>query len=89
VVPSAQAAVDAANASPYGLGATIWTGDPDRGRALAKSLRAGAVFVNDMVRSDPRVPFGGIGDSGWGKELGREGMRQFTIAQTVWVGGGR
>ena len=87
VVPSAQAAVDAANASPYGLGATIWTGDPDRGRQLARRLRAGAVFVNDMVRSDPRVPFGGIGDSGWGKELGREGMRQFTIAQTVWVGG--
>lgn len=83
--PDAAAAVAAANASIYGLGATVFTEDRDQGARVAARLRAGAVFVNDMVRSDPRVPFGGTRQSGWGRELGREGMLQFTHAKTVWI----
>lgn len=84
-VPDADAAIAAANASIYGLGATVFTRDADRGAAVAARLEAGAVFVNDMVRSDPRFPFGGVKESGWGRELGREGMRAFTVTKTVWI----
>ena len=52
---------------------------------LQRRLRCGGVFVNAMVRSDPRIPFGGIGESGWGRELGRDGMWSFTNAKTVWI----
>jgi succinate-semialdehyde dehydrogenase/glutarate-semialdehyde dehydrogenase len=85
VVDDAEAAIAAASASPYGLGAALWTQDRDRAAALAARLRCGAVFVNDLVRSDPRMPFGGTKMSGWGRELGREGMLQFTDAKSVWI----
>jgi succinate-semialdehyde dehydrogenase/glutarate-semialdehyde dehydrogenase len=84
-VLNADAAVAAANATVFGLGATLFTADLDRAARLAGQLECGAVFVNDMVRSDPRMPFGGTKQSGWGRELGREGMLQFTHTRSVWI----
>lgn len=85
VVDDEAAAVAAANASSYGLGAAVWTADRERGARLAVELRCGAVFINDLVRSDPRLPFGGTKQSGWGRELGREGMLEFTDTKSVWI----
>jgi succinate-semialdehyde dehydrogenase/glutarate-semialdehyde dehydrogenase len=85
VVKDADEAVAVANASPYGLGAAVWTADRGRAEAMAGKLDCGAVFVNDFVRSDPRMPFGGTKTSGWGRELGAEGMREFTHTKSVWV----
>ena len=79
-------AVELANMSEFGLGASIWTGDPARGEALAPSIEAGAVFVNGIVKSDPRLPFGGIKRSGYGRELAREGIREFVNVKSVWIG---
>jgi succinate-semialdehyde dehydrogenase/glutarate-semialdehyde dehydrogenase len=78
-------AVELANASRFGLGASVWTGDPSRGAALAPAIEAGAVFVNGIVKSDPRLPFGGIKASGFGRELAAEGILAFTDVKTVWV----
>ncbi len=78
-------AVRLANSSRYGLGASVWTGDPGRGETLAPLLEAGCVFVNGAVKSDPRLPFGGVKASGYGRELGREGIREFVNVKTVWV----
>ncbi|MCC6623034.1 MAG: NAD-dependent succinate-semialdehyde dehydrogenase [Deltaproteobacteria bacterium] len=78
-------AIELANATAFGLGASVWTREEaEIERALAQ-LRAGAVFVNGMVRSDPRLPFGGRGDSGWGRELGWHGLFAFTNIKTVWI----
>ncbi|OWA19116.1 NADP-dependent succinic semialdehyde dehydrogenase [Streptomyces sp. CS227] len=79
-------AITLANATEYGLGAALWTSDLDRARHLTRVLDAGAVFVNGMVASDPRLPFGGIKRSGYGRELGAEGIREFTNTKTVWIG---
>ncbi len=81
----ADEAVELANRSRYGLGASLWTGDPARGEALAARLEAGSVFVNEIVKSDPRLPFGGIKASGYGRELARAGIREFVNLKTVWV----
>lgn len=79
-------AVELANASSLGLGASVYTADLERGRRIAADeLEAGSCFVNSFVKSDPRVPFGGIGHSGYGRELGPEGVRSFTNVKTVWV----
>jgi succinate-semialdehyde dehydrogenase/glutarate-semialdehyde dehydrogenase len=75
----------AANDGPYGLGASIWTKDADRIAGRIAAMSAGCVFVNGMVKSDLRLPFGGTGDSGWGKELGPHGARELTLTRTVWV----
>ena len=80
----AEHAVALANASRFGLGASVWTADAARGEALAARIEAGAVFVNGAVKSDPRLPFGGIKSSGYGRELSAEGIREFVNVKTVW-----
>jgi succinate-semialdehyde dehydrogenase/glutarate-semialdehyde dehydrogenase len=81
--------VEAANATEFGLGASLWTSDLERAATLIPQLGAGAVFVNDIVTSDPRMPFGGIKHSGYGRELGTFGPREFTNVKTVWIGPSR
>jgi succinate-semialdehyde dehydrogenase/glutarate-semialdehyde dehydrogenase len=78
-------AVAMANDSRYGLAASVWTADKARGEGLASRIEAGAVFVNRMPMSDPRLPFGGIKDSGWGRELGELGILEFVNIKSVWV----
>jgi acyl-CoA reductase-like NAD-dependent aldehyde dehydrogenase len=77
-------AVQMANDSEFGLGAAVWSQDPVRANAVASQIEAGAVFINDFVRSDPRAPFGGIKGSGVGRELGALGARELTNAKVVW-----
>jgi succinate-semialdehyde dehydrogenase/glutarate-semialdehyde dehydrogenase len=79
-------AIGIANASAYGLGASLWTEDRERGDRLARELEVGSVFVNGLVKSDPRLPFGGVKRSGYGRELSEFGLREFVNIKTVWVG---
>lgn len=72
-----------ANSSRYGLGASIWTKQPERALQLIAQLENGSVFINSVVKSDPRYPFGGMKDSGYGRELGREGMLEFVNVKTI------
>ena len=79
-------AIRIANDTAYGLGAAVFTADLERGeRIAAEELEAGACFVNGYVRSDPRLPFGGIKQSGYGRELSLYGIREFVNVKTVWV----
>ncbi|MDX1762769.1 MAG: NAD-dependent succinate-semialdehyde dehydrogenase [bacterium] len=84
-VKDEEEAVRMANMSCYGLGASLWTVDLKRGERLAHRIEAGAVFVNGLVASDPRLPFGGIKASGYGRELSHYGMREFVNIQTIWL----
>ena len=74
-----------ANDSPFGLGGSIWTADNARGETMARQLQSGCAFVNGMVKSDPRLPFGGIKNSGYGRELSLLGIREFVNAKTIWM----
>jgi len=78
-------AVRLANDSVFGLGASIWTGDRARAERMAAQIEAGAVFVNGVVKSDPRLPFGGIKRSGYGRELSEYGIREFVNIKSVWI----
>jgi succinate-semialdehyde dehydrogenase/glutarate-semialdehyde dehydrogenase len=78
-------AVELANDTEYGLGASVWSRS-SRGLEVGRRIRSGALFVNAMVASDPRLPFGGIGRSGYGRELSAEGTREFTNVRTVFIG---
>jgi len=82
---SEQAAISLSNQSKFGLGVSIFTKDAERIERMAGELEEGAVFVNSLVKSDPRLPFGGIGDSGYGRELSQEGIREFTNVKTVYI----
>jgi succinate-semialdehyde dehydrogenase / glutarate-semialdehyde dehydrogenase len=78
-------AVRLAGSTRYGLGASVFTADASRGEAIARELRAGVCFVNTFVRSDPRLPFGGTGISGFGRELSGQGILEFVNVKAVWV----
>lgn len=85
-VKDAAEAIRVANGTEFGLGAALWTGDLVRARILSREIEAGAVFVNGIVASDARLPFGGLKQSGYGRELGVYGLREFTNIKTVWTG---
>ncbi|GET26316.1 NAD-dependent succinate-semialdehyde dehydrogenase [Prolixibacter sp. NT017] len=78
-------AIEVANDSLYGLGASLWTSDLKKGEELARKIEAGAVFINGLVKSDPRLPFGGIKNSGYGRELSGYGIKEFVNIKTVWI----
>lgn len=82
----AEHAIELANDSDFGLGGSLWTTDIARAKAIAARLESGAVFVNGMTASDPRLPFGGVKHSGYGRELSSYGIREFVNIQTVWIG---
>ncbi len=82
----AEDAVRLANDTEYGLGAALWSRDTERAKQLARRIEAGNVFINGMVASDPRIPFGGIKRSGYGRELASYGIKEFTNIQTIVVG---
>ena len=85
VADDAEHALTLANDTRFGLGGSIFTEDREKGERMARGLEAGCAFVNEMTKSDPRLPFGGIKDSGYGRELSRHGIREFVNAKTVWI----
>jgi succinate-semialdehyde dehydrogenase/glutarate-semialdehyde dehydrogenase len=87
-VPDEAAAIEKANDINYGLGASVWTEDVERGERVARQFESGLAFVNELVQSDPRLPFGGVKDSGYGRELAKQGIREFVNEKTVWISHG-
>jgi succinate-semialdehyde dehydrogenase/glutarate-semialdehyde dehydrogenase/succinyl-CoA reductase len=83
VVDTDMAAIKYANDSRYGLGASIWTQDLDKAEKLSQLVESGIVSINNVVASDPRVPFGGIKNSGYGRELSRYGMLEFVNIKSI------
>ncbi len=85
-VKDEEEAIKIANATDYGLGGSVWTGDVEKGKKLASRIVTGQVSINGIVKSDPRLPSGGVKKSGLGKELGPHGIKMFVNTQQVWVG---
>jgi succinate-semialdehyde dehydrogenase/glutarate-semialdehyde dehydrogenase len=85
-VKDEEEAIQMANNHRYGLGASVWTQDKGRGERIARELESGSVFVNSLMRSDQRLPFGGIKKSGYGRELSELGIKEFVNAKTIFVG---
>ncbi len=85
-VKSEEEAIAVANDSEFGLGGCVWTKDLKRGERLARKIETGAMFVNGLTKSDPRLPFGGIKKSGYGRELATYGIREFVNIKTIWIG---
>jgi succinate-semialdehyde dehydrogenase/glutarate-semialdehyde dehydrogenase len=78
-------AISVANDTEFGLGGSVWSENLARGEAVARRIETGAVFVNGLVKSDPRLPFGGVKKSGYGRELGEFGIREFVNIKTIWI----
>jgi succinate-semialdehyde dehydrogenase/glutarate-semialdehyde dehydrogenase len=79
-------AIRVANGTDFGLGGAVWTEDLQRGERIAsEEIQSGACFVNGMTKSDPRLPFGGIKQSGYGRELSSFGIREFVNIQSIWI----
>ena len=85
IVDDADAAITLANNSDFGLGGSLWTSDDKKGIGLARQIESGAIFVNGMTKSDPRLPFGGIKKSGFGRELSHYGIKEFVNMKTIWI----
>ncbi|MCF8388853.1 MAG: NAD-dependent succinate-semialdehyde dehydrogenase [Bacteroidales bacterium] len=84
-VQNEKEAIEMANQSQYGLGGCVWTSSVERGEKIARTVESGAMFVNGMTKSDPRLPFGGIKNSGYGRELSHYGIKEFVNIKTIWI----
>jgi succinate-semialdehyde dehydrogenase/glutarate-semialdehyde dehydrogenase len=84
-VADEEEAIEMANDSRFGLGASLWSDDRDRANRIASRIEAGCVYINQLVKSDPRVPFGGVKQSGYGRELAEAGIKEFVNRKTVWI----